>query len=130
MLNISEYNHYIQLSEKRKDLKEQISHIEKEISALETTLIDELLNNNMSKISIGDNTAYIRQQIWAQINNKEDAINTLVKEGYGDYVKPSYNSNQVSKLLRELEERGEPVPSSFKGVIDSVIQTKLIVKRS
>ena len=81
----------------------------------------------MNKLTIGNRTVYINQTTWAKISDKEEAIRILEQEGYGDYIKPTYNSQQVSRLLRDFEENEQPIPSSFKGIIDPVIKTSLNV---
>ena len=127
MLNIDEYQEYIDLHKEKEELDARLKKIKKRIDNYQKVLIDNLLQNNMQKVTVGDKTAYVRSQIWAKISDKQKAIDALVSEGYQDYVKPAYNSHQVSKLLRELDEREEELPDAFKGVIEPVAKTTLNV---
>jgi len=130
MLNVDEYQAYVELFKEKQNLEKKLEKIKKRLKQLESGLIDQLLQNNMTRISVDEKTVYIRNQIWAKISNKEKAIEALRAEGYDDYVKPGYNSNQVSKLLRELDERDEDLPVSFKGVIEPSTKTTLGVTKS
>ena len=127
MLNIQEYQEYISLNETKKIKEKELEEIKKQIADKERLLVENLVNNNMSKLTIGNRTVYINQTTWAKISDKEEAIKILEQEGYGDYIKPTYNSQQVSRLLRDFEENEQPIPSSFKGIIDPVIKTSLNV---
>lgn len=127
MLNIQEYQEYISLNETKKIKEKELEEIKKQIADKERLLVENLVNNNMNKLTIGNRTVYINQTTWAKISDKEEAIKILEQEGYGDYIKPTYNSQQVSRLLRDFEENEQPIPSSFKGIIDPVIKTSLNV---
>ena len=127
MLNVQEYQEYISLNETKKIKEQEIEEIKKQIADKERLLVENLVNNNMSKLTIGNRTVYINQTTWAEISDKEEAIKILEQEGYGDYIKPTYNSQQVSRLLRDFEKNEQPIPSSFKGIIDPVIKTSLNV---
>jgi len=130
VLNIDEYQNYIDLHEKKDKLETELKAVKKEIESYQKGLIENLINNNMKKLSVNGKTAYIRSQIWAKINDKQKAIDALIAEGYDDYVKPTYNSHQVSKLLRELDEREEALPPTFVGVIEPSVKTTLNVINS
>lgn len=125
MLNVQEYQEYISLNETKKIKEKELEEIKKQIADKERLLVENLVNNNMNKLTIGNRTVYINQTTWAKISDKEEAIKILEQEGYGDYIKPTYNSQQVSRLLRDFEENEQPIPSSFKGIIDPVIKTSL-----
>ena len=127
MLNVQEYQEYISLNETKKIKEKELEEIKKQIADKERLLVENLVNNNMNKLTIGNRTVYINQTTWAKISDKEEAIKILEQEGYGDYIKPTYNSQQVSRLLRDFEENEQPIPASFKGVIDPVIKTSLNV---
>ena len=127
MLNVQEYQEYISLNETKKNKEKELEDIKKKIADKERVLVENLVNNNMNKLTIGNRTVYINQTTWAKISDKEEAIRILEQEGYGDYIKPTYNSQQVSRLLRDFEENEQPIPSSFKGIIDPVIKTSLNV---
>lgn len=127
MLNVQEYQEYISLNETKKIKEKELEEIKKQIADKERLLVENLVNNNMNKLTIGNRTVYINQTTWAKISDKEEAIKILEQEGYGDYIKPTYNSQQVSRLLRDFEENEQPIPSSFKGIIDPVIKTSLNV---
>ena len=126
-LNIDEYQRYIDLYEKKDKLENELKSVKSQIDAYQKNLIENLVTNNMSKITVGNKTAYVRSQIWAKVNDKQKAIDALISEGYQDYVKPTYNSHQLSALLREFEKREEALPPAFVGVIEPSVKTTLNV---
>ena len=127
MLNIDAYKEYIALSKEYKELKLKRDRIKKKLESYKNGLIEDLLSNDMNKITIDNHTAYVHKQIWAKVSDKDEAIRILKEEGYGDYVKENYNSNQISRLLRDFEEEEKEIPDSFKGIIDPIFKMELNV---
>ena len=127
MLNTQDFQMYIDLNVKKQEIEKELEEVKAQIAEKEYLLIDELVNNNMHKLTIGNRTVYINSTTWAKISDKEEAIKILQQEGYGDYIKPTYNSQQVSRLLRDFEENEQEIPPSFKGIIDPIIKNQLKV---
>ena len=129
-MDIDQYKEFIDLSDKRKKLKAEVAQVEAELREKEGLLIDELLDNDMNKLSIGDKTVYISNTLWANVKkeNKQLAIQALRDAGYDDYLKESYNMNQLSKMLRTFVENEETSP--FEGIIDGVLKTVLKVVKT
>lgn len=125
MLNVDAYKDYITLNNLKKEKEEELEKLKKQITDIERNLIDNLVDNNMTKLTVDNRTVYIHSQIWAKIPDKEKAIEVLIKEGYGDYIKPTYNSHQVSRLLRDLDENEQPIPTSFLGIIEPITKISL-----
>jgi len=130
MLDTERYKNFIELNQKKKEIEQQLKEIKKQIETEEIDLIDQLLDNDMEKISINGRTVYINSKIYAQIHNKQKAIEILKAEGFEDYVKPSYNTNQISTMLREFDEKDEELPDSFAGIIEPYLKQKLCVIKS
>ncbi len=130
MLDTNLYKEYIVLTDKKSDLKSQLEKLEKEIKTKMPLLVEELLDNDMTRISIDEKTVYINNTTWANITDKEKAIEVLTNEGYGDYIKPAYSPAQVSRLLRDFEEEEKDLPASFTGIIVPYIKTNLNVVKA
>jgi len=130
MLNTKAYANYIALHKQKKQLEAELKDTKESIAKVEEALINSLLDNGMEKISLNGHTAYINNTTWAKISDKERAIELLKDEGYGDYIKEGYNSQQISRLLRDFEENEQDIPASFKGIIDPVVKTHLNVVKT
>jgi hypothetical protein len=126
MLDTDAYKNYITLCKQRASINDELKFVEEEIKQMAPMLIEQLLQNDMTKVTIDGKTVHIRSQKWAKIPNKEKAIKILIQEGYSDYIKPTYNSSQVSRLLRDLDDNEQDPPASFAGVIDFTIKNTLI----
>jgi hypothetical protein len=129
-LLIDDYKKFIELDKKKKQLKSELKEVEKNLQSLESILTDNLLNNDISKFTIGDRTVYITKQIWASVSDQYKAVKLLKQAGYGDYVQEKYNANQLSRLLRDLDEQEVDIPSEFKGVIEPLVKTSLRVVKA
>jgi len=130
MLDVGLYQEHIELHLEKRQLENQLEKVKQKIADGEHRLIEELVANEMQKISIGGETCYINSTIWANVSDKNKAIEVLLNEGYGDLVKPSYNSNQISRLLRDFDENGQDAPASFAGIIEPFVKYSLKVIKS
>ena len=126
-LQTEDFQKYIDLNKEKKELKKALGIIDKRLSAMQGALTSNLLENDMSKITIGDRTVYISEQLWASVTNKANAIKILQETGYEDYVTPNYNIQQLSRLLRDFRDQEELIPSEFEGIIEPVVKTNLNV---
>jgi hypothetical protein len=129
-LDVSLFKDFIELNKEKKELESQLDKIKKQMTGMQDFLTDSLLENSMTKITVGDRTVYVAEQLWASVSNKERAIEILEETGYGDYIKPTYNVQQLSRLLRDLKEQEELPPKEFEGIIDPLIKTNLKVVKA
>lgn len=118
MLKTDEYKEYVELDTKKKELERDLEKTKKKIAQKQEALIENLIDNEMKKISIAGKTVYIHNMTYASIKDRARAIEELKKAGYDDYVKEGVNNNSISALLRHFQEEGEDLPENFKGVID------------
>ena len=129
-LQTEEFKTYILLNEEKKELKAALEKVDKKLAAMQGSLTSNLLENDMSKITIGDRTVYVSEQLWASVSDKSRAIEILEETGYGDYIKPSYSIQQLSRLLRDFKEQDELIPKEFEGIIDPLVKTNLKVVKA
>ena len=97
-------------------------------------LHNDLIDNGLDKIPLGNKTVYIHESMIAKVSSKEAAMETLKKTGYGAFIKEKYESRSLPTLLNQImeaelerrEEMGEPtqnlsdvdlLPKEFKDVI-------------
>jgi len=126
MLNTTGFKNFIELEKKKKELKKALQEVEDQKKGLQQDLIDNLLDQEMTKISISGKTVYVNTITRAKIKDRDKAVEALKEAGFGDLVKESFNTNSVSALLRELQEDGD-LPEGFEDSIEPVDITDLRV---
>lgn len=70
-----------------------------------------------------------RTDRWARLRDgksTEDGKAALIAAGYAEHVRETYNSNQVSALLREYENEGRPLPDVLADVFELNPTTKVV----
>lgn len=130
MLNIDNYKNYIALHDERKQILERETAIKEEMATLEGALITELLDNDMSKLNVGNKLAYIAEDIKPIVKDKWAAINMLKDNGYEDYVSENYSWQQIKRLIKDILESEESLPMCFKDLIEYKSEAKLRVRKA
>ena len=129
-LDIDKYKAYIALHDERKKILDRESAIKEEMALLEGSLIENLLDNDMSKLNVGNRLAYIAEDIKPIVLDKWTAIYMLKKNGYADYVSENYNWQQVKRLIKDILEESETLPACFNGLIEYKSESKLRVRKA
>jgi hypothetical protein len=131
MLDTDSFKDFVTLHAQKKRLENQLKDVKYAIQQKEQFLIDNLQTNDMSKISISGKTCYTKVNTYAVISNKQAAIQLLKENGYGDFVTENYNTNSISKLVRDLlDENDGQLPAEFGTVITKGQSAKLNVINS
>jgi len=130
VLNIDNYKNYIALHDERKQILERETAIKEEMATLEGALITELLDNDMSKLNVGNKLAYIAEDIKPIVKDKWAAINMLKDNGYEDYVSENYSWQQIKRLIKDILESEESLPMCFKDLIEYKSEAKLRVRKA
>lgn len=94
-----------------KNLKMEIDQLKLERDQMEDRLIEEMAECGLEKLTIstekGPRTVYVHRQVWAgHTGDKEGLCDALIEAGLGEYVKPTFNTNQLSAYIREFDPDG------------------------
>jgi len=130
MLDTDTFKSYVRLYKDKQNFEEKLKNIKKQLLEKEQFLIENLTDNEMSKISIAGKTIYTKINVYAVIKNRADAISVLKNTGYEDFVKEGINSQSVSKLVRDLIEENGALPDGFGDVITKGSSMKLGITNS
>jgi len=125
ILDTKTFKEYVALNNKKKELESELKEVKEQIVEKEPFLIDNLINNDMTKISIAGKTCYIKINTFAVIKNRADAIQVLRDTGYEDYIKEGINAQSISKLVRDLIEENGNLPEEFGDIITKGQVSKL-----
>lgn len=130
MLDTDTFKDYVTLHNKKKRLEVELKDVKASISDKEQFLIDNLADNDMSKISISGKTIYTKVNVFAKIKSRAEAIQVLRDEDFGEFVKEGINAQSISKLVRDLIEENGELPEGFGDVITKGSKSVLGVTNS
>jgi len=121
---------FVELEQKKKQLEWDLQRIKDEMTAVETDIIDDLIDNDVDKVSVRGRLLYPKRQVVANVHNKQAAIEAIKKAGLTEYVGESYNANQISAYLRECDAEGRELPEEFRGIIEPYEKVKLGIRNA
>ena len=130
MLDTDSFRKFVELDERKKMLEADLKAVKEDIAHQESFLIENLIDNDMGKISISGKTCYIRDYTFARLKSRNEAIDILKATGYDDYVKENINSQSISKLVRDLIKEDGELPKEFDNIIWSDTRSNLRVINS
>ena len=117
MLNTEMLAEFIELDAKKKAHEGDLKKIKDQIAIIEHILREQMTVDSLQKITSNNRTVYIGKRIYADIEDKEAAIEALKAAGLDDYVKPTYNLKSLAAYIKEKLDHGEALPPEFEGVI-------------
>lgn len=131
-MNIELIKQFIELDNQRKSLEENVDKIKEQMNAIEQTIIDEMIFEQIDSVKVNGFTIGPKRHIFAFIcdGDKERAILALKNSGYGHYVTEAYNTRSLSKLVEELIETDGKLPDEFDGAIGKFEKYKLNKRKS
>ena len=103
---------WAELDARYAELKSQMQAVKAERDKRESQLLEMMAEDGINKITVSvedengghSRTVYPHRQIWAGHQGDKDALcDALKKAGLDEYVKPNFNSNQLSAYIREYD---------------------------
>ena len=117
-MNLDRLKRFVELKNKLKDFEAITDTLKDEVKVLEAAIIEDFATTGIDKITINGQTIFIQKQIWAKVEDKQKAIDMLkASEYYNHYVYETYNTQQISAVIREYLKNGDEIPPEFKDVI-------------
>lgn len=132
---------YVELEQRKRDLKNDLKDVNSEIEALEEKLLPQFEAAGVQNMRINGMTVYIHRQLWAGApeGNREAVIGALRASGLEDYVVENFNTQSLSAWVREqvamsdddeLEDVYDALPESFRGNVNISERFELRSRRS
>jgi hypothetical protein len=112
------FKRYAELADQKDDLKLKLSQTQQEMDRLENVLINEMIDNDMDKASVGGRSFSPYTQIWAKVRDKSKLGEALRETGHGDLVSESVNHQSLSALVREFYDSENGLPEAWRNVIE------------
>ena len=135
-MNTTSIKSLINLTRRKKEIDTELKEIEREIRFLGPQIVEDMIDNEMQKLTIDGATVYLRTQLWARATRddpdseyasefeQERACEALEAAGLGDLVKPRFNVHSLSAEVRRMTKAGEPIPPEFEGAINVTQNTE------
>jgi hypothetical protein len=105
---------YVELAEAKKTHKEQAEIFSKQMSAMESDLMDEMAEAGQQSIKMASGaTVFLHRQIWAKAadGDTESMVAALkANEEWAWLVEEKVNSQKISARVRELEQDADGMP--------------------
>ena len=102
------FQRFVALTRQKRTLENQLDDLKSQMDALALQLRDYLGSGGYERVRVDGMTVYCRRQLWARKQDwasAEEVCRLLKQSGMGHFVKEAYNSQTLSKHLRELEEQ-------------------------
>ena len=117
-MNLDRLKRFVELKNKVKEFEAVTDTLKDELKTLEAAIVEDFATAGIDKITINGQTIFIQKQIWAKVEDKQKAIDMLkASEYYNHYVYETYNTQQISAVIREYIKNGDEIPPEFKDVI-------------
>ena len=117
-MNLDRLKRFVELKNKVKEFEAVTDTLKDELKTLEAAIIEDFATTGIDKITINGQTIFIQKQIWAKVEDKQKAIDMLkASEYYNHYIYETYNTQQISAVIREYIKNGDEIPPEFKDVI-------------
>lgn len=99
---------FIKLTLKKRQHEEDAEELGKQIAELEAKLMASFQERGVDRVSMDGSTVYLDRKLWAGAENGDSQATCAALEaaGLGDFVKPGFNTSQLSSWVRELEKAG------------------------
>jgi hypothetical protein len=104
------FQQFAALTRTKRDLERQLDQVKDQLDALAYQLRDYLGEGGYDRVRIDGFTIYVRRQLFARKfdwASTGEVCRALKENDLGQFVKEQYNSQTLSKYIRELEELHE-----------------------
>lgn len=115
----------------KKAFKDKMDMCQQEMDKIQPLLETMMIDLEMSKVSFNNGiTSKMQTTTWAKVHDKDKAVELLKEDGLSHLVLGErVNYQSLSAHLRQLEQNGEEIPESWKGIIEANPTTKIVPKK-
>jgi hypothetical protein len=123
--------YFNQLYFMKKTFDKKADECQEKMNKLKPVIESVMIDNELQKISFSNGiTSSLESLTWAKVHDKRKAVRLLKKEGLKHLVLGERVSYQgLSAHIRELERNKEPLPESWKDVIEANPVSKIVPRK-
>ena len=92
---------YFALRSKRQEIEDELEKVKEECKDVEGQLVMWLENNALDKVSDENGTIYSRQEVYASIEDRNQAFTWLRENGMEDVIKETVHAKTLSAIVKE-----------------------------
>ena len=116
-MDVKAMQELVQIDEEISDLQGKLSRLKERRGQLEPHIMQDLIDNNIDKITMNGRTIYIHTRYFAKISSKTNAIKALKEAGFDEYINEGYNTTSLNALIAEMVRGETPMPPEFGDAI-------------
>jgi hypothetical protein len=112
----------IALHKEKQALMEKMNKIKAQLDKIEPQALEWMQQNTIPNLKQNGTTAYVRRELWASLAEGADTDflrDALASAGFDpdDVIKRRANTQTLSSIVREYDQRGEPLPNSLSAAV-------------
>ena len=119
--------------QQKKELDEAVKDLNKEIAELDTKLSDAMAENELENFKRSGSLFYLSTKLYAspQAGKKDEMIEALREQGYGDLVTENVNAQTLSSFCKGLieESEEEELPDWLANVVNTYEKVSVGVRK-
>ena len=122
-----------QLKDDKKALEAKVKEIGVEIDALESTLSNVMVTEEVDKFSRNGSTFYLTSKLYASpvSGKKDDMYAALKANGYASIVTQTVNAQTLASVCREMmAENDAQLPAWLDGLVNTYEKTSVGIRKS
>ena len=114
-MNMEQVRRLAELEDEKSDLERRLKRVKSEIADVEPVVRDEMAQEGVQSINVGDRTVYLHRQLWARPRDGDyaSAVEALREVGLDEYVEEKFNVHSLSAVVREWDRNDEEVPEEL-----------------
>lgn len=79
--------------------------------ALERKIVDGFTDEGIQSMNVDGKTVHLQRTLWPKLDtSREEVMEALEDVGWGDIVRPNFNSNSLAGMIRDLDRDDEDMP--------------------
>lgn len=98
------HERFFDLRLKKDQLNQQLKEVQLELDQLESDLVLSMENEGLTQIKSDRGTLYLRDEVYARIEDPNQAFAWLRDNEMGDMIKETVNAKSLSSLVKEKGE--------------------------
>lgn len=138
-MDTTNFKRFAELEQKKKDLEDELAHVKGLLKEYEAQILEVFQDEGIKSFKVSvktdsghtiDRTLYHHRQLWAGYqpgengNGKATLTEALEKEGLSELVTKGFNTQKLSKFVREYDEGGDS-PEEIIAKLPDSLQDKL-----
>lgn len=114
---------YFTFRDEKDKLNKRLKEVQEELDTLEDRLVNTMINENLTSFAdVTNGTVYLREEVYASIEDHEKCFQWFREKGIGDAIKESIHAKTLAAIAKD---NNLEVPG-----VKTYLKTKIGIRRS